>query len=51
MLSAKFHLTPDDVASIKFNDKILVNGSYWYLNSFKIDGQNSDIYDVELLTI
>lgn len=51
LFTAYFDLTTKDIAELKLNDKIFVDGLYWYIN--KVIDYNANAYDltkVELLS-
>jgi len=52
IMSANFHLTAEDISEFKYNDKIFVKDSYWYINkisSYAMGVDNST--KVELIKI
>lgn len=51
LLKGKFHLTPQDMASIQFYDTIYCMETYWHLNKYQYNPQNPDIVDIELISI
>lgn len=51
LLKAKVYITPSELNQIKFNDKFYIFDTWWNLNSINYNENNSDIYEVEFISI
>ena len=52
MLTAYFHLTETDIQSLKLNDKIRINNSWWHINRvIDYDANSKQLTKVELMSV